>query len=99
MAFSWTVSGHLGNFTQGQRLTTQAEVGSYMRMMLSEGKDEDVLAAELPDETIWTKLSEKWPDGGPNSPENNYEAASDADIEADGLLAKLIGNKNALTAA
>lgn len=86
MSFNWTVSGTIGKFTQGQKLTTPAEVGEYFRTSLGEGNDQEITEKQLSDAIIWTKLSEKYPEGGPEEP----DAAADAEIEVDPVLTEAI---------
>lgn len=86
MAFKWTVSGHLGDFRQGEKLDTPEKVGDYFRAYLSEGNDVTIRADQLSDATIWSKLSEKFPVGGPDNPDES----SDAEIEVVSALEEAI---------
>lgn len=86
MPFNWTVSGNIGKFTQGQKLTTPAEVGEYFRTTLAEGNDQEITEKQLSDAIIWTKLSEKYPEGGPENPHE----ATDAEVEVDPVLTEAI---------
>lgn len=89
MPFNWTVSGNIGKFQQGQKLTTPAEVGEYFRTTVVEGNDVTLTPEQLSDATIWAKLSEKFPEGGPEEP----DASSDAEIEVMATIEEAIATE------